>query len=95
MCDYTCHKFASNVIEKCILNASFDQLEQIVTEIKEDEKLEKMVGDKFGNFVVQKCLDNISKFMNQGKQGAEDLLQIFIKEIISKITRTSQFNTMQ
>lgn len=52
MCDYTCHKFASNVIEKCILNASFDQLELIVTEIKEDEKLEKMVGDKFGNFVV-------------------------------------------
>ena len=54
------------MIEKCILNSSFDQLEQIVTEIKEDEKLEKMVGDKFGNFVVQKCLDNMSKFMNQG-----------------------------
>ena len=77
------------MIEKCILNANFDQLKDVVTEIKEDEKLEKIIGDKFGNFVVQKCLDTLSKFMNQNEESAEQLLQDFVKEILSKIVKVN------
>jgi hypothetical protein len=33
ICEYSCHKFASNVIEKCIQKSDFYQIENILYEI--------------------------------------------------------------
>lgn len=65
--EYSCHKFASNVIEKCLIQGSKEQVSAIVLEVlgEEDEAdlgnsvLVRLINDKFGNYVVQKCVDSV------------------------------------
>ena len=33
ICEYSCHKFASNVIEKCIVYGNIQEIEEIVNEM--------------------------------------------------------------
>ena len=60
--EYSKHKFASNVIEKCLALGKKDQIGQIVTEVieqdnKNNDVLLSLVRDKFGNYVVQKMIE--------------------------------------
>lgn len=56
------HKFASNVVEKCISSASRQDRELLIDEmVGRDEDAEPpllaMVKDQFGNYVVQRLID--------------------------------------
>ena len=56
------HKFASNVIEKCLYNGTEEQKTEMINELlnKEDnvhDSLISLVKDKFGNYVVQKIIE--------------------------------------
>jgi hypothetical protein len=57
------HKFASNVIEKCIRRASPAQRNAVFIEIIgnenhwEDARILKMVADQFGNYVIQRIIE--------------------------------------
>jgi hypothetical protein len=57
------HKFASNVIEKCIRRASGPQRQAIFAEIVgapgrwEGPRIIKMAADQFGNYVIQRIID--------------------------------------
>jgi hypothetical protein len=60
--EYSKHKFASNVVEKCLCLGKKEQTEKIINEIVElDNKngdiLYTLVNDKYGNYVVQKMID--------------------------------------
>uniref|UniRef100_A0A0K0EW93 Maternal protein pumilio (inferred by orthology to a D. melanogaster protein) n=1 Tax=Strongyloides venezuelensis TaxID=75913 RepID=A0A0K0EW93_STRVS len=57
---YSMDKFASNVIEKCLIDGDQEQVKTLVTKIFEvpfEDLLYRMIGDQFGNYVVQKMLD--------------------------------------
>jgi hypothetical protein len=59
------HKFASNVIEKCVQHGGYDDRQMILEEIVSDRPpqgtrlmpLEIMMKDPYANYVVQKILD--------------------------------------
>jgi mRNA-binding protein PUF3 len=60
------HKFASNVVEKCILHGTFDQQKQILDHVMsgsnedgEKEGLIEYVKCAYGNYVIQSLLDNL------------------------------------
>ncbi|OHS94170.1 Pumilio-family RNA binding repeat containing protein [Tritrichomonas foetus] len=61
--EFSIHKFASNVIEKCIRGATKQEQEAIFSEvIGNDDRFEKkrimrMVGDQFGNYVIQRIIE--------------------------------------
>jgi hypothetical protein len=61
--EFSIHKFASNVIEKCIRGATVSEQMVIFTEIigeegnYEDRRIATMVGDQFGNYVVQRIIE--------------------------------------
>jgi hypothetical protein len=61
--EFSIHKFASNVIEKCIRGASRDDQLLIFTEIIGDEeryderRIVTMVSDQFGNYVIQRIIE--------------------------------------
>ena len=61
--DFSIHKFASNVIEKCIRGATDEQRCEIFSEIIEPNgrietsRILKMVGDQFGNYVIQRIIE--------------------------------------
>jgi hypothetical protein len=61
--DFSLHKFASNVIEKCIRGAGASEQMMIFTEIigqegaYEDARIAAMVGDQFGNYVIQRIIE--------------------------------------
>nr|KAJ0194192.1 hypothetical protein LSAT_V11C800393330 [Lactuca sativa] len=54
-------KFASNVVEKCLTYGSPDERQLLVNEMlgstDENEPLQAMMKDPFGNYVVQKVLE--------------------------------------
>ncbi|KAI7735991.1 hypothetical protein M8C21_022403 [Ambrosia artemisiifolia] len=54
-------KFASNVVEKCMTYGSLEERQLLVKEIlgstDENEPLQEMMKDPFGNYVVQKVLE--------------------------------------
>jgi hypothetical protein len=60
---FSIHKFASNVIERCIRRASDRQRDSIFEEIVgteenwENDRILKMVGDQFGNYVIQRIIE--------------------------------------
>jgi hypothetical protein len=60
---YSMHKFASNVIEKCIRRASAAQRQAIFSEIIgspvrwETARIMRMASDQFGNYVVQRIIE--------------------------------------
>jgi len=57
------HKFASNVIEKCVQYGTYQERNWIIDEvIREEDKygssaLEAMMKDQYANYVIQKVLD--------------------------------------
>jgi len=60
------HKFASNVIEKCVTNGTKAERQQMIDEViqvKPDgtSDLISMMKDQFANYVVQKMLDVVDK----------------------------------
>ncbi|KAH0793698.1 Pumilio-family RNA binding repeat containing protein [Histomonas meleagridis] len=69
---FSIHKFASNVIEKCIRRANSQQRNEIFNEIighedeYEEERIAKMVGDQFGNYVIQRIIE----FGSESQQSA-------------------------
>lgn len=64
---FSIHKFASNVIEKCIRRANTEQRNNIFNEIIcignkfNDERISQLVGDQFGNYVIQRIIEFGSK----------------------------------
>lgn len=50
--ELSCHKFASNVIEKCIQSATLDQFLRMTQEIFSSASFFNIMTDKFGNFVI-------------------------------------------
>ena len=65
------HKFASNVVEKCVACGTFDDRQRIIDEISEvnadgSSPLLAMMKDGFGNYVIQKLLD-----VTDGEQRAQ------------------------
>ncbi|EAY17787.1 Pumilio-family RNA binding repeat containing protein [Trichomonas vaginalis G3] len=61
--EFSMHKFASNVIEKCIRKANQQQQNMIFTEIIGPEenynkpRIKEMVSDQFGNYVIQRIIE--------------------------------------
>ena len=61
--EFSVHKFASNVIEKCIRGATPDQRERIFEEIIGEEgnyrsdRILTMIQDQFGNYVLQRIIE--------------------------------------
>ena len=61
--DFSVHKFASNVIEKCIRGATQNERYEIFSEIIgsgddiETNRILKMVCDQFGNYVIQRIME--------------------------------------
>jgi Pumilio-family RNA binding repeat len=56
------HKFASNVVEKCVAFGTYDDRQHIIEEIlavnsDSSSPLLAMMKDGFGNYVIQKLLD--------------------------------------
>ncbi|KAJ8551671.1 hypothetical protein K7X08_021686 [Anisodus acutangulus] len=55
------HKYASNVVEKCLIFATPEQRQILVNDMlgstQENEPLQAMMKDPFGNYVVQKVLE--------------------------------------
>ncbi|CAO1613387.1 unnamed protein product [Parajaminaea phylloscopi] len=59
VCVLSVQKYSSNVIEKCIRVARPPLRQQIVSELLADPaQLEKLLQDRFGNYVVQTALDS-------------------------------------
>jgi len=59
---FSLHKFASNVVEKCVAFANSDQRREILREVLTlDETqqctFQKMIKDAYANYVVQKLID--------------------------------------
>ena len=61
--EFSIHKFASNVIEKCIRGATPQERDEIFSEVIgfgdrfEKKRILKMVGDQFGNYVIQRIIE--------------------------------------
>jgi hypothetical protein len=61
--EFSTHKFASNVIEKCIRGAVRAEQILIFAEVigddgaYEEERIARMVGDQFGNYVIQRIIE--------------------------------------
>ncbi|KAH7672774.1 Translational repressor Pumilio/PUF3 and related RNA-binding proteins (Puf superfamily) protein, partial [Dioscorea alata] len=62
-------KFASNVVEKCFVFGSSEERQVLINEIlgdtEDNEPLQEMMKDQFGNYVVQKILETVD---NQQRQ---------------------------
>jgi hypothetical protein len=70
------HKFASNVVEKCVAYGSFSDRQHIIDEIMEvntdsSSPLLAMMKDGFGNYVIQKLLD-----VTEGEQRSQLVAKI-------------------
>lgn len=70
--EFSIHKFASNVIEKCIRQANKQQKMAIFTEIigtegnYDETRIYKMIMDQFGNYVIQRIIE----FGSESQQNA-------------------------
>ncbi|TIA96481.1 hypothetical protein E3P96_03598 [Wallemia ichthyophaga] len=57
ICALSVQKFSSNVIEKCIRVADASTRSSVIDELNHRPRLEKLLRDAFGNYVVQTALD--------------------------------------
>ena len=101
--EFSVHKFASNVIEKCIRGATPAQRQMIFEEVIGDEsgdesgygsdKILRLIKDQFGNYVIQRILE----FGTESQQLAiynvvcdnvDDLRSLnYAKHVISRLER--------
>lgn len=56
----SCNKYASNVVEKIIVESREDQSTRVITELLRSSCASMLLVDAFGNFVIQKAL-NVAK----------------------------------
>jgi hypothetical protein len=80
--NFSFHKFASNVVERCLAFGNEKQRKEIINEIIELDKNDpdyiiNMVKDRFANYVIQKMIEH-SDYNNQ---------QRLIKIVLSKQNR--------
>lgn len=64
---FATQKYSSNVIECCFKFCSNAQRKELIKELQKSNKsgpsnLEKMLKDRFGNYVIQKMLEKLDKF---------------------------------
>ena len=102
--DMSIHKFASNVIEKCLHYGTNEQKANLINELlsKDDnvhDSLISLVKDKFGNYVVQKMIEYAPD--EQRKQIIEHIInnpelkkkkETFAKHVISYIEKKGYIN---
>ncbi|KAH0794674.1 Pumilio-family RNA binding repeat containing protein [Histomonas meleagridis] len=61
--EFSMHKFASNVIEKCIRGATKDEQYQIFEEVigdennLDEERILRLINDQSGNYVIQRIIE--------------------------------------
>ncbi|ODV91821.1 hypothetical protein CANCADRAFT_22238 [Tortispora caseinolytica NRRL Y-17796] len=58
ICEMSLQKFSSNVMEKCIRISEPSQRSAIIREILVAEKLDQLLRDSYGNYVVQTAIDS-------------------------------------
>eukprot|EP01129_Flabellula_baltica_P004100 TRINITY_DN139_c0_g1_i1.p1 TRINITY_DN139_c0_g1~~TRINITY_DN139_c0_g1_i1.p1 ORF type:complete len:630 (+),score=121.23 TRINITY_DN139_c0_g1_i1:2021-3910(+) len=60
--EYCQHKYASNVVEKCIIYGGHQDKQAIIEELVENpDSLNLMLKHQYGNYVIQKILDECNK----------------------------------
>ncbi|KAL1407712.1 hypothetical protein Q8F55_007145 [Vanrija albida] len=57
VCSLSVQKFSSNVVEKCIRVADPEIRKVLVSEVLNRSRLEKLLRDSYGNYVIQTILD--------------------------------------
>jgi hypothetical protein len=94
---FSIHKFASNVIEKCIRRASSAQRQAIFAEIVgapgrwENDRILKMAGDQFGNYVIQRIIEFGSGLQQTAiydvvNENYDDLAEeVYARHVISRL----------
>ncbi|KAH0795506.1 Pumilio-family RNA binding repeat containing protein [Histomonas meleagridis] len=96
--EFSIHKFASNVIEKCIRDATKDEQMEIFVEIIGDEnhflkdRILRMISDQFGNYVIQRIIENGSESMQNViyevvYDNFDDLNGNYAKHVIAKLEK--------
>ncbi|KAF9731789.1 hypothetical protein PMIN02_007288 [Paraphaeosphaeria minitans] len=60
------HKFASNVVEKCLKFGNNEQRRDIMLKLTDknergDNNLQTLIKDPYGNYVIQKCLETVNR----------------------------------
>ncbi|KAF1970104.1 ARM repeat-containing protein [Bimuria novae-zelandiae CBS 107.79] len=60
------HKFASNVVEKCLKFGTNEQRREIMLKLTDknergDSNLQTLIKDPYGNYVIQKCLETVDR----------------------------------
>ena len=81
------HKFASNVVEKCVINATSLERSCLIKEICHDDSdsvcsaLAVMIKDQYANYVVQKMIDTAE----------DDDLSVLMSKIRSHISILHKF----
>ena len=67
---YSFHKYASNVVERCLTFGNEKQVKEIISEIIEldqnnPEYIISMVKDRFANYVIQKMIEHSDNYDKQ------------------------------
>lgn len=57
VCALSAQKFSSNVVEKCVRVADLEGRKNLISELIDKSRLERMLRDSFANYVVQTALD--------------------------------------
>lgn len=78
ICDFSCHKFSSNVIEKCLRCAKAPSRDLIVNELLTAGKMETLLKDAFANYVIQTALDYATP---QGKHSLVEAVRPFLPQL--------------
>ncbi|KAJ4347805.1 mRNA binding protein puf3 [Didymosphaeria variabile] len=60
------HKFASNVVEKCLKFGNNEQRRELMLKLTDknergDNNLQTLIKDPYGNYVIQKCLETVNR----------------------------------
>merc|ERR1712034_141775 len=84
-----CTKSGSNVLEKCLQNATHEESKAIVEKVVEnEEKLKNIISDKYGNYVVQKMLKTLP--YEQRVEFSQILMNYFEKFVYRAVVNAKQ-----
>ena len=56
--DLSLQKYSSNVVEKCLQHAGDERRNCIVQELLNDSRIDQIMLDPYGNYVIQAALNN-------------------------------------